>query len=36
MSPWCDALESALFYKRSVPMGCYDGTEICELIGIYV
>ena len=19
-----------------IPMGCYDGTEICELVGIYI
>ena len=31
--PWVKKSETGHF---DVPMGCYDGTEVCELVGSYM
>ena len=32
VEPWVKKVQNGEF---DVPMGCFDGTEICELVGIY-
>ena len=31
--PWAKKTETENF---DVPMGCYDGAEVCELVGCYI
>ena len=31
--PWLKKSDKELF---DVPMGCFDGAEVCELVGLYI